>query len=536
MLVDGRTLGENTLMEADVCIVGAGPAGITLARELAGNGVHVCLLESGGEHLEDTAHHLNDGHSVGYWYYPLAETRARGLGGSSLHWEDNLDENGRRYRWYTRPLDAIDFEPKEGIPHTGWPFDRDHLMPFYERAQRISRLGPFEYDAAAWEEVDARPQLPLAPNRVVTNIFQYGSRTFVDFRDELAGSEEVTVILHATACALETGADPDTIASVNVKTSVAHGFRVAARVYVLAAGAIESARLMLLSNQTHAAGIGNSNDLVGRFFMERLSIRSGVIVPNDLAWLEQLRLYEIGFAQGIHVRGALGLNEEVLREEGLLNAAIFLARTHKAFTAEGVRSLVILHRALRRRPVPAQLPRHALNVVRDLDKVALTAYRQSLGRRRTRTDVVAVRLHAEQAPNAHSRVTLDHSSRDALGLPRARLDWRVSDVDRQSIRRTQDILDEELRRAGVGRMERKLGDEHPPALYRGAFHHMGTTRMHPDPTQGVVDVDSRVHGLSNLFVTGSSIFPTAGYANPTLTVVALAVRLADHLKRTIGTG
>ena len=535
MLLDGRTLGDDTLIEADVCIVGAGPAGITLARELAGNRIRVCLIESGGEREEDATKRLNDGRSVGYWYYPLAETRARGLGGTSLHWDDAVDHDGRPYRWYTRPLDAVDFEPKEGIAHTGWPFDRAHLLPFYERAQRISQLGPFAYgDDAAWEDAE-HPRLPLAPDRLVTNVFQYGKHTFGEFRDELASGEDVTTILHATVCALETGAEPHAIAGVSVKTSAAHGFRVAAKVYVLAAGAIENARLMLASNQTHAAGVGNANDLVGRFFMERLSMRSGVLVPNDQVWLERMRLYEIGVARGLHVRGALSVSEEVVRQEGLLNAAIFLVQTHEAFTSEGVRSLVVLQRAIRRRPVPAQLPRHALNVVRDLDKVALTAYRQLPGRG-TRPDVAALRIHAEQAPNPLSRITLDPTNRDAFGMPRAVLDWRVSDVDKESIRRTQDILDDELRRAGIGRIERKLGDEHPPALYRGAFHHMGTTRMHPDPTQGVVDVDSRVHGVTNLFVTGSSIFPTAGYANPTLTVVALALRLADHLTLRVGAG
>ena len=535
MLLDGRTVSDDTLIETDLCIVGAGPAGITLAHELAGNGLRICLLESGGERQEEAIPDLNDGRSVGHWYYPLADTRVRGLGGTSLHWDDNVDHDGRPYRWYTRPFDAVDFEPKKGIAHTGWPFDRPHLLPFYERAQEISQLGPFAYDdASAWEDAE-HERLPLTPDRLVTGVFQYGDRTFTRFRDELATAEDVTAILRSTVCALETGAEPQTIAGVSVKTRPEGGFRVVARDYVLAAGAIENARLLLASNGTHASGIGNANDLVGRFFMERLSLRSGVLVPEDPVWLERMRLYEIGVARGIHVRGSLSVNENVVRQEGLLNAAIFLVQTHKAFTSEGVRSLVVLQRALRRRPLPDQLPRHALNIVRDLDKVALTAYRELPGRE-AGPEVVALRIHAEQSPNPQSRVTLDHTSRDALGLPQPVLDWQVSDVDRRSIRRTQDILDEELQRAGIGRIERKLGDEHPPSLYRGAFHHMGTTRMHPDPAQGVVDADSRVHGLTNLYVTGSSVFPTPGYANPTLTVVALAVRLADHLKRRLGIG
>jgi choline dehydrogenase-like flavoprotein len=142
-------------------------------------------------------------------------------------------------------------------------------------------------------------------------------------------------------------------------------------------------------------------------------------------------------------------------------------------------------------------------------------------------------VQAEQSPNPSSRVTLDRD-RDRFGVPKPKLDWQVTDFDRWSIRRTQEIVDEALREAGVGRLERKLGDESPPALFRGAYHHMGTTRMHSEPSQGVVNANCRVHGYANLFAAGSSVFPTSGNANPTLTLVALAIRLADHLKDELG--
>jgi choline dehydrogenase-like flavoprotein len=190
---------------------------------------------------------------------------------------------------------------------------------------------------------------------------------------------------------------------------------------------------------------------------------------------------------------------------------------------------VALYRAILRRRLPDDLLGHAKNVAGDLDDVALTLYRQGIARGSANDEVFILRVQAEQSPNPSSRVTLD-DARDAFGLRKARLDWRVTEFDRSSIRRTQEILDRELRRAKLGRLERKLGEEDPPALFRGAFHHMGTTRMHREASLGVVDPDCRVHGLANLFVAGSSVFPTAGCVNPTLTLVALAVRLADHLR------
>jgi choline dehydrogenase-like flavoprotein len=533
MLLDARAISENDRIETDLCIVGAGPAGISIAREFIGKGLRVCVLESGGATPSAEDQKLNEGRSVGYWYYPLASTRTRAFGGTSTHWDHNIGEDGRPYRWYTRPLDAIDFESRPGIPHSGWPFPRDALMPFYERAQEVCRLGPFDYDGAAWDDSATPERLPLSDDAVVTNVFQYGEHTFAEYLAELSGAPNVTAVLHASACELLLDEDQRTIRGVVAKSAPTSSFRVAARAYVLAAGAMENARLLLLSTATHTAGIGNANDLVGRFFMERLSIRSGTILPENAELNRRLPLYTIHLKRGTRIQATLGLDQERMRREGLLNAALFVVPTYKAFTSEGVRSLVALYRAARRRPWPGGLVGHTRNILRDLDQVALTVYRQTVGGGGQNSDVCILRIHAEQAPNRESRVTLD-SRRDALGLPAPSLDWRVGDLDRESIRRTQEILDRELRQANLGRIDRPLGDEDPPALFRGAFHHMGTTRMHRDPAQGVVDADSLVHGTANLFVAGSSVFPTAGCANPTLTVVALALRLSDHLASVLG--
>jgi choline dehydrogenase-like flavoprotein len=143
--------------------------------------------------------------------------------------------------------------------------------------------------------------------------------------------------------------------------------------------------------------------------------------------------------------------------------------------------------------------------------------------------VLALRVQGEQAPNPDSRQL--GTRRDRCGLPVAQVDWRPTASDRASIRATQEAIDEAFRGAGLGHVELMLGDEHPPALLEGNFHHLGATRMHTDPSMGVADADCRVHGVRNLDVAGSSVFPTYGCSNPTLTVVALALRLANHLKK-----
>ncbi len=312
-----------------------------------------------------------------------------------------------------------------------------------------------------------------------------------------------------------------------------------ARTYVLAAGGIETPRLLLLSRGTHAQGLGNAHDQVGRYFTEHLAARSGVIVPTrpevlaaDSLYMLPGSLYTEADRGRARRRAVLALGDDVLREHELLNVGFLLEAHPRALACNGTRSLATLARAAVSRPRPPALPRHAAAVARDARGVAVTVARR-LGRRHVDPDVLVMRVQSEQAPNPDSRVTLGRK-RDALGLPLPRLDWKLTPLDKASIRRAQDIVDDRLRAAGLGSVDDKLGSEQPPVLFYGLYHHLGTTRMHADPKQGVVDADCRVHGASNVFVAGSSVFPTAGWANPTLTIVAVAARLAEHLKRAHG--
>jgi choline dehydrogenase-like flavoprotein len=225
----------------------------------------------------------------------------------------------------------------------------------------------------------------------------------------------------------------------------------------------------------------------------------------------------------------LRVRDAVQRERQLLNCAFFLPTLNLSMTAEAVRSAATLVKARRRRPLPAGMVGHLRNVVTGLGDLGVFA-RDRLRRLDDAGSVLALRAQGEQAPNPDSRVTLG-TRRDRFGLPVARIDWRPASSDRASIRASQEVIDEALRAAGLGHVELMLGDERPPALLEGNFHHLGATRMHPDPAMGVVDADCRVHGVRNLYVAGSSVFPTYGCSNPTLTVVALALRLADHLKK-----
>ena len=525
MLSDARELAADQQVEVDVCIVGAGPAGISIARELIGNGAQVCLLESGGRDVERRAQQLNRGQSVGYPIHRLHQSRVRAFGGTSRRWFQPGDES-----WAARPLDPIDFEVRPGIRYSGWPFDRAHLDPYYRQAQEVCQLGPFDYGPGRWADQERMSPLPLLPGAIETTVFQQGTADFGGYFQELVRAPNVTLLLHASVVDLATDSDPDWVDRVELRRDDGSRCFVRARLVVLAAGGIENPRLLLLSRRIHRNGLGNDRDLVGRFFAERMSARSGYVVASSPELIGRAGFYSVHeTAHGVRVQGALRVRDAVQRERQLLNCAFFLLVRNRAMMAEAVRSVATLAKARRRRPLTGEMAGHLRNVVTGLGDLGVFA-RDRLHTFDDSRGVLVLRVQGEQAPNPDSRVMLG-TRRDRFGQPVARIDWRPAPSDRASIRASQETIDEALRTAGIGRVEFMLGDEHPPTLLEGNFHHLGTTRMHADPAMGVVDADCRVHGVRNLYLAGSSVFPTYGCSNPTLTVVALALRLADHIKK-----
>jgi len=541
MIIDARSVPTDETIETDVCIVGAGVAGITLAREFIGQEFRVCLLESGGLGPDQATQSLYWGENVGHPYYALDTARTSCFGGTSHRWVHAL--GGGRLGARTRPLDAIDFEERDWVPYSGWPFDKSHLDLFFERAQAVFKIGPYTYDVEAWEDPEKTPRLPLLDGRVKTTIFQFGARdTFVyDYRDEIERAGNVITYLHANVVEIETTETARTVTRLRVAGVQGNQFWVSAKLFILAMGAIETPRLLLLSSKVQNTGLGNQHDLVGRFFMEHPHLWSGRYVPSGPNLLSSTGLYRLHTVNNVPVMGELTLAEEVLRREKLLNYCVSIhpvaTLSYPEATLKGVDSLKALGAAIRRGEVPDDFGTHVRNLVTGVDDLAVAAYRKAkieVGKVCSKWPrrMVVFRLNSmsEQAPNPNSRVTLI-DERDVLGRNRVQLDWQLSPIDIRTIVRSQEIIDEELRRAGLGYLHIKLRGETPPPNLHGGWHHMGTTRMHVDPQRGVVDANCRVHGVSNLFIGGPSVFPTVGYVNPVLTIIALAVRLADHVKR-----
>jgi choline dehydrogenase-like flavoprotein len=536
MIVDAETDAIARDIDADICIVGGGTAGLVLAREFIGRSVRICLLESGGLNPEPETQSLTVGDNIGQPYFPLDTARPRVFGGSGTRWNIPIGEDRLGVR--VRPFDPIDFEKRDWVPNSGWPFGRDHLEPFYQRAQSVCQVEPPTYEVKDWQDSSNRPPLPISDPDVQTVIYKFAhSEPFVrDYPDQVRRAENITVCLHSNVVEIETNQTGDCVSRLRIRTLGGKEFSVRAGIYVLAAGGIEIPRLLLLSDRIHRNGLGNEHDLVGRFFMEHPHFWSGVFIPNRPDFFRSTALYnDVHTVNNVAIVGKLALTEAALRREKLLNQNVqFFWRdiVYPPVSAPGVVALRKLVSGQRYNGnSKGGLAEQVATIVGDLDEIGAAAWRHVRKRlvgERTIPAIIFANM-MEQIPDPDSRVILG-PEQDALGQRRVQLDWRITRQDIRSAIRTHQIIGGAMEKAGLGRFYQQLEEETPPHNTEGGYHHMGTTRMHVDPRQGVVDPNCRMHAIGNLFIAGPSVFPTGGYANPVLTIIALTLRLADHLK------
>ena len=525
MILDARKLDSKDPLEFDVCIVGAGPAGITVALELERSGARVCVLESGGFGYGRRTQALYGGEGIDESYLPLRDTRLAAFGGSTKIWGG-----------WCRPLDEIDFERRPWVADSGWPFERGTLEPFYHRAHELCGLGDFEYDPTVWERRGAGQPLPVTDHGLTTSMFHVTPIGFGEaYRSVLQRASGVTVLLHAIALRLHVSPASEAVESVDVATLSGRRFAVKARLFALAAGGLENARLLMLSGDSPATSVGNASGLVGKFFTEHAFVDPGTFVPSrplpSLGFYFPSHLPSL--PAGTAVRAAFSLGRSTLERERLLNCALFFRPAYEAdpvYASEGVKAMLELWDKLRGRGVPGHTMIGLRRSVRAPHRLAVAIWRR-LTVRGTIRSRWRLKAFFECESRECNRVRLSNQ-RDALGRPLPQVEWQLSELDLQSIRRGCELFARAVRKAGLGRVELAFRDEADAwrAACQGLSHHMGTTRMHTDPRRGIVDANARVHGAKNLYVAGSSIFPTAGFANPTLTIVALAARLAKHLQ------
>jgi len=548
VILDANDLADGKTVRADVCIVGAGAAGISMALQFIGSGVEVLLLESGGVAEEPATQALYAGTVADERLHsPADRYRQRRFGGTTGIW------GGR-----CLPFDPIDFEPRDYVPHSGWPFALEALLPYYPLANRLCEAGEFAYTAAAAFRDGGRPMIEgFQSNYFSSDTLErfscptdFGAR----YVEQLRSAPNISVILHANVTAVRLQADGKRVASLDVRTLRGKRLQAQAAHFVLATGGLEVARLLLASRDIQADGIGNRHDVVGRYYMCHLAGAIGALkIQKPPASVHHG--YEIS-AEGIYCRRRLALRPEVQRSQRLGN---FVARLHHPrITDPAHRSAVLSLLYLAKPLVPYEYRkrlhgdgheslrnwlRHVGNVVTGPFEAMAFAWHllrdRKLAKRKYPTIIVkskanlySVDFYAEQQPDPASRVMLDEGAPDALGMPRLRIDWRYTAGDVDTVKRAVALLAAEFERTGVGRLEYEPQAVEAEMTRDGALggHHIGTARMGSDPRNSVVDLDCRVHGIDNLFVASSATFPTSSQANPTLTIVALSLRLTEHLR------
>ncbi len=529
MFLDARRL-DQTELATDVCIIGAGAAGITVARGLANTPVSVLLLESGGYEFDAETQSLARGENISFDDFDLATTRLRFFGGTTNHW------GGMTYR-----LSEADTALRSDVPLSGWPIPYAELASYYPAAEDICQLDGAEWDAVdKWQTATGHVPLRMERGFLAPSVafFSPPTRFGQVYRGELMAAGNINVLLYANAREIIATDTASHVERIDVQCIGGRRFSVRAKVVVLALGGLETPRLLLLSRAQTPAGLGNAAGNVGRYYMDHPQVAGGQLYLSPAA--PDYGFFESVVGQdGRHFGGLFLPKPGTIEREGIGSFRIMLNPAPSP--PAGLESSRKLRHFYDDPQVIAEFGRHLANVLLDIDQVTNTLSKNVFGR----TGFLGSRMSgtidgrtawcalvAEQFPNPDSRVTLSHET-DLFGQQRIRLDWRLQEADLRTMRQAMQIFAGSVAASGHGRV-RLTGDLLKPD-FRGlvgiSCHHMGTTRMSEDPRTGVVDADLRVHGIDNLYICSSSTFPTGSWVNPTLTIVALAVRLAGHIRR-----
>ncbi|NND32730.1 MAG: GMC family oxidoreductase [Saprospiraceae bacterium] len=534
MHIDARKLPDNSVIDGDICIVGAGAAGISIALDWIDSPHKVILLESGGFEYDHEVQKLINGSTTGQKYFPLISSRIAAFGGTTGHWAGMCS-----------PMDNIDFMKRDWVPHSGWPITRQDLDPYYERAHEALQLGAYNYDLAYWQEkTPDLAEFALDKEVVYTKLWKINGARFGQlYKESIEKARNIHLYTYATLTNILGNEGLSEIKEVTIKNTAGKTHTVRAKHFILAGGSIQNARMLLASNTQSEKGVGNDNDNVGRYFMEHLEIQSAEI------WLYKpfrAKLYSYSGDGGVY--GELAISEKAQREHRILNGTAGLVplslakgqtprielwqdddprksmdRLIKNWTEAALEAKAELYGEDEDSTAPKTAEEELMELLALFDKLSMT-------------NSFETQTRIEQSPNPDSRVTLG-SERDALGMPRVNLHWKLSEIDKRSIRTIYQLIGEQMGLAGLGRVCLKefLQDENDnttwPEGTNAGWHHMGTTRMSDDPKTGVVDANCQVHGISNLYVAGAGCFATSAAPNPTLTLVALSIRLSDHVKQ-----
>ena len=527
-VIDAFYVARHAVLQADVCIVGAGVAGIAISREFIGTPYRVLLLESGDFAYHEPTQSLYDVENIGH---PIRidhgyVSRNRYFGGATNTWAGRC-----------MPLNAIDFQKRSWVKESGWPFGKETLEPFYRRASKVLHLPSYQkFHADHWHQKILEHRLGFLFNDPVTTpavaLYAYSPlKMGTVYKQDLIQANNIHICIHANVTEIESNPEQTVIQRLQVTTLQGNHFEVKSQVYVLACGGWENARLLLLSRRHCPHGLGNRHDLVGRYYMEHPKIHLGKLYPTSKALRSPIFLDTIRTCNGFAQLG-IRLADQQQQREQLLNHYIELSPGYPAGMPEASKAFQWTGSCLKHLKWSSIKTKDIETFVPHLGELSHYFICKHLNQP-IPYPYISILNHFEQTPNRDSRVMLGRQ-RDTLGQNVLQVKLRITHQEKESLVRLHTILDQHFQALGVGRLVSDIPEiESRWDNLTDSSHHMGTTRMSDSPHEGVVDSDCKIHGFANIFIASSSVFPTGGHANPTLTIVALALRIADHLKTTV---
>ncbi|MCB0335352.1 MAG: GMC family oxidoreductase, partial [Bdellovibrionales bacterium] len=443
MIIDTLSLDSKDPIKADVCIIGGGAAGITIAMELDKAGISVAILESGGLDPDGNTQSLSDGTNTGRPYFPVIATSTRYLGGNTNRWGS-----------WCRPLDAMDLEPRDWVPHSGWPVTREELDPYYLRAHTVLGLRDYNYDVASFlKSIDSTglDEIDFDSDEILTKIWQFKKpprRFGKDFREDLSQSENISLYLHAIVTDIVLAENGTGVRELSVKNFEGFHTQAVAKHYILASGGIENPRILLASRNQDPNGVGNQNDNVGRYFMEHPHLhRNGMLLFTGLSDYPTLYNSDTQYTQ--KVVGGICPSQSFQRDKRILNFSATFKPSEKMWgTAEFAEGSY----------------EYVSNMLWDLSKLPGILYRKMKRKvtgekyRAPERLLVDINSRWEQAPNPESRIKLDDTAIDAMGMPRTNIHWKLLGIDRKTAFEVHSAIGRAVGAQDLGRFQLELAE------------------------------------------------------------------------------
>lgn len=517
MIINSFDLDKDYI-KTDIAIVGAGAAGITLALELErlNPKLSIILLEGGGKTKEDISQELYKGESVGW--------SSRNVDGDDLYYDRVRCIGGSTYAWggQCRPFESIDFEKRDWVPYSGWPIKKTDLDKYYVIAQNYCLLSEPQYNLNIWNKIFNSKYLTVSnanikkQNIINSYLFQWARQTrfYNIYSKKLSASENIKLIHYANLLAINLDSAKTNVDNIILKRSISgKRFHVEAKNFILAMGGIENPRHLLINNLQVSSGIGNESDLVGRFFQQHSYLQeTELLLDKNLAKPHEYHFKFNYKADKFSLM--LGLSDDAQRQNKSLgySASLFHSNALTAFTR--LKFAIVNGKYYSKRAYA-----DFKHIVRDFGKfIKYFPFKNQKYK---------IYHGLEQAPNPDSRIYLS-SKTDLLGLPQVVLDWRFNELDYHTYNIGNKYIKSYYENLGAKVISFKENIEKWSKVDGGA-HHIGTTRMAESALNGVVDKNCKIFGVNNLYIAGSSVFPTSSFVNPTLTIVALAARLSEYL-------